>query len=144
MPLFQLSQLSGRCFWFQTSSFLPNLSDEAANMRVCCHLGIKRHTSTCCHMSDPKQAPGDWMWQTSHPTQKSFPITWELSTPSPHVQTRYHLELNSGWISAPLSIFQVTYISNQAYVIANKKQTPFKKGKAIENLLTSRPLVVHL
>lgn len=77
---FELSQLSGRCLSFHTSSFLPNLSDEAAELKVCCHFRIKRHTSTCYHVSDPKQASGDCMWQISYPTQESFPVTLRTSS----------------------------------------------------------------
>lgn len=71
---FELSQLSSRCLWFHTSPFLPHLSDEAAEVKVCCHFRIKRHSSTCCHVSDPRQAPGDCMWQVSCPTQELFPV----------------------------------------------------------------------
>lgn len=71
---FELSQLSRRCLWFHTSPFLPHLSDEAAEVKVCCHFRIKRHSSTCCHVSDPKQAPGDCMWQIAYPIQESFPV----------------------------------------------------------------------
>lgn len=38
---FELSQLSSRCPWFHTSPFLPDLSDEAAEVKVCCRFRIK-------------------------------------------------------------------------------------------------------
>ena len=90
---------------------LPNLSYEAADVGVCCHLRIKRYTSTCCHTSDPKQAPGD--------TEIISNQLKAIPSPTPYVWARQNPELNSGRVSALTSFFcsyvfltKCTHISN--------------------------------